>query len=203
VTTAFRMHLNDKFLIIYYPFMKLLLAFTALSLVTSCKRHADADTSPNAANTFTCQIEGKAFTPYLAPVLLVPVKALAASRTSHTLGFSIAARDSYNELELYVASSQGVGTYPLGYARNPIPYRSNPNSYAAYTSNPALPPGGDPNNLPPPSHYYTDGVNTGSVTISRFDTVARVITGKFNYIAREAATGKLVHITNGSFDVPY
>lgn len=182
---------------------KFILAFAALSLAASCKKHSDAGTSPTAANTFTCQIEGKDFTPYLAPVLIVPVKALAASRTSHTLGFVVQAKDSYNELEIYLSSSQGAGTYPLGYARNPIPYQSNPNSYAAYKSNPALPPGGDPNSLPPPSRYYTDGVNTGSVTVSRFDTVAHIITGKFDYVAREAATGQIVHITNGSFDVPY
>ena len=183
--------------------MKLLLALAILAGAASCKRHSDAATSPTAANTFTCQIEGKDFTPYLAPVILVPRTALAASRTSHDLGFTVQAKNSYSELELYIASSRGAGTYPMAYARNPIPYKSNPDSYAAYKSNPALPPGGDPNNLPPSSRYYTDGVHVGNVTVSRFDTVARVITGKFDFVAREVATGKLVHITNGNFDVSY
>jgi len=41
------------------------------------------------------------------------------------------------------------------------------------------------------------------VTITRFDSVAHVVVGTFDYTARAAATGKLVHITSGRFNVPY
>ncbi len=96
------------------------------------------------------------------------------------------------------------GTYALGYARNPTPYGSNPDNYGWYRSIPPFIPGvTDPYHLTPPSDYYTGTANTGTVTITRYDTVARVAGGTFAYTAREAATGKLVHITNGRFDVKF
>ncbi len=54
----------------------------------------------------------------------------------------------------------------------------------------------DPYNLTPSTNYYTDAANTGTVAVTRFDTVARVAGGTFAYTAR-AATGHLVHVTNG------
>ncbi len=85
-----------------------------------------------------------------------------------------------------------------------MPFGSNPDSYGGYTRIPPFVPGVTaPYNLPPPTVYYTDAANIGSVTITRFDTVAHVVGGSFSYTARTAATGKLVHIANGSFDAMF
>ena len=180
--------------------MKKLLYISVALLLAAC--HKD-DPTPSGANTFSCQIDGQDFTPYLAPVLITPQKALQANRTNYQGGIFIHARNSYNELELYVGKSNYSGTHRLSYARVPMPYNTNPNSYAYYESIPALQPGQDPYNPPPTSKYYTDNTNVGTITFTRFDTVAHVAGGTFEYTAREAATGKLVHVTNGKFDVKF
>ena len=112
------------------------------------------------------------------------------------------ARDVFNELTIYVHILPGreVGAYVLGFSRFPYPLSFNPTNYGSYESSPKVT---DPNNVPPPVDYYTDATNTGTVTITRFDSVAHVVVGTFDYTARAAATGKLVHITSGRFNVPY
>ena len=163
----------------------------------------EGDAAPSGANTFSCRIDGKEFTPSLEPIILVPQKALEARRTSQAGGFVVQAKDSFNELVIYLSATQGPGTYSLGYAKSPVPFGSNPDSYGFYKSIPLLQPGDDPFKPQPRSTFYTDATNTGTVTLTRFDTVARVAGGTFEYTAREAATGKLVRITNGKFDVKF
>lgn len=176
--------------------------FSLLSLV-ACKKKESAEPLPSGKNTYSCQIDGQEFTPHLPPVILSTNRALEARRTDRSTGFFLQAKDSFNELAIYFSATQGVGTYPLGFARSPIPYPSNPNSYGYYQKNVPLPPGGDPYNPPRPLRYYTDMTNTGTVTVTRFDTVARIAGGTFEYTAREAATGQLVRVTNGKFDVTF
>lgn len=174
-----------------------------LSLLLLCACQKQEDPAPSGANTFACQIEGQDFTPYLAPMILGTQKALTAGRIRSTGGLLVDARTSFDQLEIYLAAASSPGNYPLGYVRTPSPYANNSSNYGAYTSVPPFVPGvTDPNNLTPPTSYYTDATTTGSVTITRYDTVARVAGGTFEYTAR-AATGKLVHITNGKFDVKF
>ena len=178
--------------------MKKLLYLAAGLLLAAC--HKD-DPTPSGANTFSCQIDGEDFTPYLAPVLITPREALKASRTTKKGGFLIEADNAYNNLYIYVGIVRVPGVYALGFASTPLPFYSD--SYAYHKIIPPLLPGQDPRNLTPPSYYYTDAKNTGTITFARFDTVARVAGGTFEYTAREAATGKLVHVTNGKFDVKF
>lgn len=177
----------------------LLLSFFSF---VACKKDA-ADPLPSGKNTYSCQIDGKAFTPYLTPILLTTRQPLRAYRTGSQGGLVIQAQDALNVLEIYLSATQGAGTYPVGYVRGAIPYSPNPDSYASYTRYTPPPAGGDPNNSPLPLRYYTDATNTGTVTVTRFDTVARIAGGTFEYTAREAATGQLVRITDGKFDVTF
>ena len=169
---------------------KLSLLAAGLTLV-ACGR-AD-DPTPTGSNTFTCQIEGKDFSPYLAPVLVTPQKALQATR--YQRGLYIEARTSFDDLALVLPNVRATDTYSFG---NRKPYYTPRSSYAAYIYQPPLPGSGV---AQPATTYYTDSLATGTITLIRYDTVARVAGGTFQYTAREATTGKQVHITNGHFDV--
>ena len=99
--------------------MKKLLCLAALLLAVACKKET-ADPGPTGANTFSCRIEGQDFAPYLPPVILGGVKALAAGRIDAKGGLLIDARNSLNKLEIYLTTAHAPGTYQLGYARNPV-----------------------------------------------------------------------------------
>jgi len=50
--------------------------------------------------------------------------------------------------------------------------------------------------------WSTDLTRTGTVTISRLDSLARTVAGTFSFSAWDADSGQ-VEVTSGSFDVPY
>ncbi len=135
--------------------MKKVFCITAALLVVACKKLVVAckkkEAAPSGANTLSCQIEGQDFTPHLPPVILGTPKALDVRRVNYKGGLAITAKDSFNELTMYLYATQGPGTYALGLARSPLPFGSNPDSYRGYTSIPPFVPGvTDPNNLLPP-----------------------------------------------------
>jgi len=116
----------------------------------------------------------------------------------------IYAKGVYNQLSMGIRLSpgQGTGSYTLGYTRFIYPFISTPNNYGTYKSIPPFIQGvTDPNNIPPTVDYITDAMNTGAVTITRLDTIAREAVGTFNYTAYSSATGTLTHVSNGGFDV--
>ncbi len=164
-----------------------------LLFVVACRKE---DPVPSGPNTFSCQIEGRFFTPYVAPILFITVpKALEASRYNRKGGLAIQARTSFDELTILLLNARTPGTYQLGKG---TPYWKPSGNYATYTSTPPAPASGP---LLPMSYYYTDSAAVGTISITRYDTVAQVATGTFSYTTREATTGKLVHITDGRFNV--
>ncbi|AMR28879.1 hypothetical protein A0257_18435 [Hymenobacter psoromatis] len=164
-----------------------------LLFVVACRKE---DLTPAGPNTFSCQIEGRFFTPYIAPVLFItPPKALESGHYNRKGGLAIQARTSYDELTILLLNARTPGTYQLG---KETPYWKPSGNYATYTSTPPAPASGP---LLPRSYYYTDSAAVGTVSITRYDTVAHVAAGTFSYTTREATTGKLIHITNGHFDV--
>ena len=183
---------------------KILLSSILLFLVSCHKK----DPTPSGPNTFSCQIEGKNFTPYLGPASQPftgpPIKALEASYYPKGRLLVIYAKDVYNQLSMGIRLSpgQGTGSYTLGYTRFIYPFVSAPTTYGTYKSIPPVIQGvTDPNNIPPAVNYSTDAINTGTVTITRLDTIAREAVGTFNYTAYSSAAGTLAHVSNGSFDI--
>lgn len=53
--------------------------------------------------------------------------------------------------------------------------------------------------------YRTDSAHTGIATITRYDPDARIISGSFYFtaISKYNNPGKVVHITDGVFDITY
>ena len=67
----------------------------------------------------------------------------------------------------------------------PKTYDLNENNYAAYRN--------------PSVFYITNSSNTGTLTITRFDKVNRIVSGTFSFKAVNSA-GEVVTITEGRFD---
>lgn len=169
---------------------KLLYLAAGLSLA-AC--HRAEDPVPTGANTFSCQIDGQDFSPYLPPIILTPQKALEAGRDGKGR-FAITARTSLEKLSIVLVGVHGPGTYPLGSGALAGPRRSyGAHTYAARQSSDGT--------QQPEMNAYTDSLAVGTVQITRYDTVANVAGGTFQYTAREAATGRLLRITDGRFDV--
>ena len=182
--------------------MKKLLSLAAL-LAVACKKEA-ADPGPTGANTFSCRIEGRDFTPYISPASQPftgpKIKALDIGYDKDRHALILNARTTGEKLELYVRPTRGQGVYALGYTQGTYPYDLRPSDYGGYSVAPVLT---DPYGSTIFNRYTTDATNTGTVTITRFDTVAHVAGGTFAYTARAAATGQVVHVTNGKFDVKF
>ncbi|WP_227762800.1 hypothetical protein [Hymenobacter sp. 15J16-1T3B] len=52
-------------------------------------------------------------------------------------------------------------------------------------------------------YYLTGPQSTGTLTLTRFDTVACIAAGSFSFSARYAASGQTVQVTEGRFDVRF
>ncbi|MBO3272336.1 hypothetical protein [Hymenobacter defluvii] len=49
----------------------------------------------------------------------------------------------------------------------------------------------------------TDPVKTGTLTLTRFDTVAHIAAGTFSFPLRNQETGQFYYVTDGRFDLHY
>ena len=55
-------------------------------------------------------------------------------------------------------------------------------------------------------HYFTDSIHTGTVTITRFDTIKHIISGVFSMTPKlmySSALDTIANVQNGRFDVTY
>jgi hypothetical protein len=43
----------------------------------------------------------------------------------------------------------------------------------------------------------------GKLTITKYDKINRIISGRFFFTGKDAVTGKIVNITDGRFDIKY
>lgn len=175
------------------------LLFLAGGLFTACHSPEALAPAPSGANTFSCQINGGHFEPYLGPSSQPfsgpKIPALRAGSYNNRGGLAIEARTNTNDLTIVLLDARAPGIYQLGAG---APFWKPRHNYASLVATPDLPASGTPL---PQQYYDTDSSTTGAVTLTRYDTVAHVAGGTFSYTAREASTGKLVHITNGYFDV--
>ncbi|WP_345227127.1 hypothetical protein [Hymenobacter koreensis] len=170
-----------------------------LVLMISCKK-ADDDWIPTGSNTFSCKVDGQMFAPKESGGVFSSTKPLHAGYDRRRKLLLVEAERSSQQVSFYLSNLVLAGKYSLGFTSLPYPASTSPISYGIYVQ-PV--PGPDPYNQPPPIRYYTDSVYAGTVQIVRFDTLARIAGGTFEFVARESATGKLVRITDGRFDVRF
>jgi hypothetical protein len=142
------------------------------------------------ANSFGCLIDGQVFVPKGDP-LAGPIKKAAYQFLNGKYSLLISGKNSSASVVKGVGV-QGdsilmtVGTFDLG-EYNVVGKLSG--SYAEFTS-------GNIND------YYSNNINRGQLTITKFDEVNQIISGTFWFDARNT-TGQIIQIREGRFDLPY
>ena len=150
--------------------------------IGSCKKLQLTRATEKGAQTFSCLVDGNVFKPDKASLFGGPP--LNGYATAN--GFFLRAYKSGNtntageRIEIWVANAKGTGNYSLNKA----------DSYAYYELNYS----GGP-------HYQTNENIGGEITITRYDTLNKIYSGKFNFSGIDTATGKVIKLTNGRFDV--
>jgi len=50
------------------------------------------------------------------------------------------------------------------------------------------------------NYYYTDSLNNGKIIVTYIDSIKKIISGTFNFKAKDQFSDKIVNVTNGRFD---
>lgn len=174
--------------------MQKLLSVLCLSLVfISCKKEVDelpAETQ-TGANTFGAKVDGSFYVPQgFGPI---PANDILEARWIGN-DFLIIARNfasspNEKEMEIFLKNAKQPGTFALNTTTN---YPNASASYGYYVKR----------NFTPEFEWMTSATNTGTVTLTRVDTVQRIVSGNFSFSAAElyGAAGP-INVTEGRFDV--
>lgn len=144
-------------------------------------------------NTFGCLIDGKVFLPKGSP-FAGPVMKAQYQYWNGKQGFSISASRSDGETVQSIAiggsniGSISAGTFPLNTGKVDGKLSGTYNYVKVTTLG----------NL-----YSTDPIRTGQINIKLFDSVNQIVSGTFWFDAIDSATGKMVQIRDGRFDLPF
>ncbi|RAK63196.1 hypothetical protein [Hymenobacter edaphi] len=175
---------------------------------TGCKKDP-LKTLPKATqegkNTMGCLVDGKAWTPQGSSGCLTGCGAVEPIfarwrrlRTNglgggFTLSFDRIKKDeTQSYLSFFAPRLVQASTVALDQAADPFLNGSNPayGRYIHYSS------------LPYPD-YRTGPDASGTLILTRFDTVACIAAGTFSFTGRHAASGQTVQVTEGRFDVRF
>ncbi len=162
-------------------YLHLALAAVVLALsASSCKKDGPAAGLPAATqegkNTFGCLVDGQLFVPKPGGVFSITKRDPLEASIYRTDLLVSASGDGYVDFALRNAFRPG--TYPLGETRT--------GGYGLYQIS-----AGD---------YNTDATHTGTVTLTRIDTVAKIAAGTFQFTGLNR-NGQTVTVTDGRFDV--
>lgn len=187
------------------PWQPLVLLTTLLALAGGCKKDdpEPISTLPPAtqtgANTFGCLLNGEAWLPG-------GYRNMGGQERKFTVyypnkgqfkgEFTLTGRrvgTGYNEeIQLALNAVDHAGTYLINVEAVPYP-----------SALPWLDQGVYRTYKPTTREYITSSKRTGSLTITRLDTVAHVIAGTFSFTAEELGGTSTVNVTDGRFDINY
>jgi hypothetical protein len=170
----------------------ILIAASALLIVTSCKKEKDKLPSATAtgANTFGCLVDGKAWTATGRGGFsgVNPTSGGFFGDVDNTTSIYVRAYAENDEMTIYLKNTTAVGTYYLNRNTSISPYAVLPEaSYGFYK-------------ILYDSEYTTDSIHTGTVNITLSDLNAGIVSGTFEMLVYQKNTGKIINITNGRFD---
>ncbi|PKQ66733.1 DUF6252 family protein [Raineya orbicola] len=168
----------------------------------SCKKEVNPDPLPpetqTSANTFGCLIDGKPYIPDGSGGFGGAKPVTGGYLTNYCNGRELQVwirtyrKDGW-DFSIYLENvGNKTGKYPLKYTTPGAPTVVCPPNHAIFYK------------YISPSEtavYATDSEYTGEVTITRADTVNKIVSGTFFFKARRPATGEIIEITNGRFDV--
>lgn len=172
---------------------KIFTAVLALVLFAACNKEVDElpPVTQTGANTFGAKVDGELWAPKgFGPF---PANDILQARMTGTSFLTIDAKNfasSPNEtqFQILVAGVTGPGTYQLN---NDVVLPSS-SSYGYYVKR----------NITPLNEWVTSASIGGSVTITRLDTVNKVVSGTFQFNAMNLYnTPQQLTVTEGRFDI--
>ncbi|WP_210521986.1 DUF6252 family protein [Hymenobacter terricola] len=153
-----------------------------LVLLASCKKE-EIDALPKATqqgkNTFGCLLDGQAFLPTSSHNIFQPTTPLQGYFYRREIG--IKAYGEQGQMYLALRDAFRPGTYSLG--------ETSTGNYASLSRG--------------SGSFYMSATRAGSVTLTRIDTVARVMAGTFEFSALDYQGGGTISVTSGRFDVAF
>ncbi len=165
----------------------ILILFTTYTVGMSlfCTKDKLTKETQIGANTFSCKIDGVVFKPSESAGLFgsPPITVYNLPNNGFTLlgkyyGDRSDPTSKYISLNLEYLKSAGISN---------LKFYPNQGLYIiSYSGGPA---------------YQTDATHTGTVTITRCDTVNKIYSGTFSFTAIDKNTDKEVKVTDGRFDV--
>ncbi|MCX7985245.1 MAG: DUF6252 family protein [Bacteroidetes bacterium] len=156
-----------------------LIAIVVLSF--GCKdKGTEASSSSTSQSPFSCKIDGADWS---ANSPTTPVIATIVGSTLNITATRLVNMTNVEQIILSISGFNGTGTYTLKSV--------NTLSYAQYTKGSTQ------------TSYFTDNTNTGTVTITTYNTTARTIAGTFSFKAKLEGGTAIVNVTNGSFNATF
>ena len=172
---------------------KILIGCLSLLLLAACNKEVDELPPPTetGSNTFGATIDGQFWVP--AKFGILPADDLLQARYNSPGSILIKAKNfasspSESEFEIQVVGVTGTGTYLL----NTDVSRPSAHSYAYFVKR----------RFTPINEWQTSATHTGSVTITKLDSVNKIVAGTFQFSALDIYHGTVpLTVTDGRFDI--
>jgi len=172
----------------------LIFSFALISLVLfSCKKEVTElpAATESGDNTFGCKIDGSFWVPAgfgIAPTA-PKLEARMAGAELYINARNFSSSPTESEFEIYIKNLTGTGNYDLNTGASHPDYSNN---YAYYVHR----------KFTPDNEWVTTSPYTGTVTITKVDTVNNFVSGTFEFQAINLYnTPQPVSVTEGRFDV--
>lgn len=177
----------------------LLLSLGLLLLSAGCKKNRNKNpvdelppATQNGANTFGCLIDGKVFkpkgNPFGGPVIKAQYQFVNGRQ-----GFGISgSRSDGNESKVIGIIGDSIRISVDSFEITNLDHGKFRGGYSYMNLTMAS-----------PVQYETNEINRGQLKITKFDTINQIVSGTFWFDAIDSATGKIVQIREGRFDLFY
>ncbi|HUR66108.1 MAG TPA: DUF6252 family protein [Chitinophagaceae bacterium] len=168
---------------------------TAILFFSSCKKETKElpPATQTGANTFGLKINGEMWVPK-GFAGIPDADLLTARLLDHTLiikAQNFSASPTETEFELHLVNVTSTGTFLLN---TDYTYPNALINYAYHLKR----------RLTPLDEWVTSAAQTGSITLTRFDTTARIVSGTFQFNAEnDLNAAQTISVTDGRFDIKY
>ena len=164
--------------------------------IASCKKTV-TDLPPatqTGANTFGAKVDGSFWVPAgfgVVPTAPLLEATFEPNRDFHLYARNFSSEPTETEFEFFIKGVTAPGTYTLN---ADVTYPTSGASYAYYVKR----------KVTPENEWITSAQYTGTVSITRVDPTAHVVSGSFQFNAVNMYnTPQPISVTEGRFDVVY
>jgi hypothetical protein len=173
--------------------LSILCLFAASFLIFSCKKKVDElpPATQTGAHTFGAKVNGEMWVPQSFGMF--PASNLLEARfVGNTLRIqarNFASSPTETEFEIFLLNATAPGTFQLNTDGS---YRNPAANYGYYVKR----------NVTPINEWQTSSQYTGTVTLTRVDTAAKIVSGTFQFNAiNQYNTPVPLSVTEGRFDI--